>query len=109
MRHGRVRRGRLGIVASTTALPRRWVRENRWPVSTGMRIKDVTAGSPAAVAGIREGDWIVGAQGEPVAEHADLLRLLIGERAGNAITLKMLRPSAGVLSAFHVLVTPETR
>ena len=107
MRHGRVRRGRLGLAAQTTPLPRRWVRENDWPAATGVRIKDVASGSAAAAAGLRAGDWIVGAQGEPVAEQADLLKLLIGDGAGRTLALKVLRPTAGVVAVVHLIVTPS--
>lgn len=107
MRHGRVRRGRLGVAAGTASLPRRWVRENDWPVSTAMRIKDVVPGSGAATAGLRSGDWIVGAQGEAVSELSDLLRLLSGDAAEKTLALKVLRPSAGVLHVLHVLLTPS--
>lgn len=109
MRHGRVRRGRLGIAAGTAALPRRWVREHDWPVSTGVRIQDVVKGSVAARASLRPGDWIIGAQGEPVSELADLLRLLTGEGAGRALTLSVLRPAAGVLALQQVVVSPDPR
>jgi S1-C subfamily serine protease len=107
MRHGRVRRGRLGVVAQTAALPRRWMRENDWPVATGVRIKDIARGSAAAIADLRAGDWIVGAQGETVAEQADLLKLLIGDGAGRTLALRVLRPTAGLLNAVHVIVTPN--
>jgi S1-C subfamily serine protease len=106
MRHGRVRRGRLGVVAQTAALPRRWMRENDWPAATGVRIKDVARGSAAAAAGLLAGDWLVGAQGEIVAEQADLLKLLIGDGASKTLALKILRPTAGVLTVLHALVTP---
>jgi S1-C subfamily serine protease len=109
MRHGRVRRGHLGVAAGRAMLPRRWVRENGWPVSTALRVKDVVKGSAAATAGLSAGDWIVGAQGEPISEHADLLRLLSGEGAGKPIALKLLRPTAGVLGALYVVVTPDAR
>jgi S1-C subfamily serine protease len=109
MRHGRVRRGRLGVTAATVPLPRRWVRENSWTAGTGIRINDVASGSAAAAAGLREGDWIVGAEGEPVAQLADLLRHVTGDNAGRALALKILRPSAGVLGAVHVVVTPDVR
>jgi S1-C subfamily serine protease len=108
MRHGRVRRGRLGIVAQTAALPRRWIRENDWPAATGVRIKDTASGSAAAAAGLRAGDWIIGAQGEPIAEQADLLKLLIGDGAGRTVALRVLRPNAGVLGVVHLIVTPTS-
>jgi len=108
MRHGRVRRGRLGVVAQTATLPRRWIRENAWPAATGVRIKEVAEHSAAAIAGIRAGDWIVGAQGEPVAEQADLLKLMIGDGAGSTLALKLLRPNAGVLTDLHLIVAPHS-
>jgi S1-C subfamily serine protease len=109
MRHGRVRRGRLGLAAQTAPLPRRFIRENDWPAATGVRIKEVASGSAAAAAGLQPGDWIVGAQGEPVAEQADLLKLLIGEGAGRTLALKVLRPTAGVVTVVHLIVTPSPR
>ena len=59
--------------------------------------------------GLLQGDWIVGADGETIAEQSDLLRLLIGDRAGEPIALRVLRPTAGVLSVVHVLLTPSQR
>jgi S1-C subfamily serine protease len=109
LRHGRVRRGRLGIAASTTPLPRRWVRENEWPLDTGMHVKNVTRGSAAAAGGLQAGDWIVGAQGQAVSDLADLLPLLSGDRAGATLPLKVLRPRAGVLEVVHLLVSPDSR
>lgn len=72
-----------------------------------MRIKDVASGSAARAAGLLEGDWIVGAEGELVAEQADVLKLLIGEGAARTLALKGLRPTAGVLGVVHLLVTPS--
>jgi S1-C subfamily serine protease len=109
MRHGRVRRGRIGVTAATVPLPRRWIRENGWMATTGIRINEVAARSAAAAAGLSPGDWIVGADGEPVAQLADLLRHLTGDNAGRALALKILRPSAGVLGAVHVVITPDVR
>jgi S1-C subfamily serine protease len=105
LRHGRVRRGRLGIAAGTVALPRRWIRENQWPAATAIRIDQIIASSAAASAGLRRGDWIIGAQGQPIAELADLLKLLTGDGAGRTLALKILRPEAGVLRVIHALVT----
>lgn len=109
MRHGRVRRGRLGLTAATVPLPRRWVRENGWTAATGIRISEVAPRSAAAVAGLKPGDWIVGADGAPVAQLADLLRHLTGDNAGRALALKILRPNAGVLGAVHMAITPDVR
>lgn len=106
MRHGRVRRATLGVSAGIAPLPRRWVREHDWPVSTGMRVQQVAPGSAAASAGLRAGDWIIGVRGEPVSQLSDLLNWLAGDAAGQVLPLKILRPRAGVLEVMHVLVTP---
>ncbi len=105
-RHGRVRRASLGVAAGIAPLPRRWVREHDWPVPTGLRVQQVMAGSAAASAGLRAGDWIVGAQGAPVSQLSDLLNRLGGDVAGRVLPLKILRPRAGILEVLHVLVTP---
>ena len=107
MRHGRVRRGRLGIIAATAALPRHWTRENHWPVATGLRIADVVSGSPAARAGMAAGDWIIAAQGEAVSDLAELLHLLSGDGAGIPLTLRLLRPRSGVFQVRNLRVSPD--
>jgi S1-C subfamily serine protease len=106
MRHGRVRRASLGVTAGIATLPRRWVREHDWPVSTGLRVQQVVAGSVAASAGLHAGDWIIGAQGAPVSQLSDLMNWLGGDAAGRVLALKILRPHAGILEVLHVLVTP---
>jgi S1-C subfamily serine protease len=107
MQHGHVRRGRLGVAVATVQLPRRWVLENEWPASTGVRVENIARGSAAATAGLRSGDWIVAANGESVSDHADLLRPLTGGSARRTLVLQILRPSAGVLRAADVAVTPD--
>jgi S1-C subfamily serine protease len=106
MRHGRVRRAILGLSASGAPLPRRWIREHNWPVSTGIRVQQVVQGSAAASSGLQAGDWIVGVQGEPISQLSDLLDWLAGDGAGQVLPLKILRPRSGVLKVLHVLVTP---
>jgi S1-C subfamily serine protease len=106
MRHGRVRRAILGLSASIAPLPRRWIREHDWPVTTGIRVQQVAQGSAAASSGLQAGDWIVGVQGEPVSQLSDLLGWLAGDGAGQVLPLKILRPRSGVLEVLHVLVTP---
>jgi S1-C subfamily serine protease len=107
MRHGRVRRGRLGIAASTVALPRRWARENAWPETTAVMVQKVQRGSAAARADLRGGDWIVAVDGSAVPDMGSLLRRMTGDRAGERLTLSVLRPRAGTLRAVRVELTPD--
>jgi S1-C subfamily serine protease len=109
MRHGRVRRGRLGIAAGTLPLPRRWVRENGWPAATAVQIKEVVQGGAAALAGLRSGDWIIGLEGETVSDLSDVMKLLAGDGANRTMAAKILRSHGGVLKPLHVLLTPNLR
>lgn len=106
MRHGAVRRGKLGVQCAAVALPRRWVRENDWPVATGVRVVEVVAGSAAARDGLRSGDILVGCDGTPLAQLSDLLKRLAGEGYGRPLLLKLLRPVAGTLTPFYLTVQP---
>jgi S1-C subfamily serine protease len=76
LRHGRVRRGYIGLAGQNTALPRRLVRHFDLRVDSGVRVMSVEAGGPAAVAGIEEGDVIFAWDDKPVARIDDLHRLL---------------------------------
>jgi S1-C subfamily serine protease len=79
LRHGRVRRGYIGLAGQNTPLPRRVVRHFDLPVESGVRVMWVELGSPAAAAGIEEGDVIVAWDGRAVARIDDLHRLLSEE------------------------------
>ncbi len=65
-------------------------------------VAEVTAGSPAAQAGIMPGDRFVSVDGEKVETFADVQRLVSG-RAGDAITFVMLRDGKDVT----VVATPK--
>ncbi|THF59969.1 RIP metalloprotease RseP [Ollibium composti] len=65
-------------------------------------VASVTAGSPAAEAGIMPGDRFVSVDGEKVETFADVQRLVSG-RAGDAITFVMLRDGKDVT----VVATPR--
>jgi S1-C subfamily serine protease len=107
MRHGRVRRGRLGIAAGTLPLPRRWVRENGWPAATAVQIKEVVQGGAADQAGLKAGDWIVGVDGTTMSDLSDVLKLLSGDGANRTLAVRVLRSSGGVLKPVHALLTPR--
>ncbi|MDG4881483.1 RIP metalloprotease RseP [Mesorhizobium sp. WSM4884] len=65
-------------------------------------VAEVTAGSPAARAGIQPGDRFVRVDGSKVETFADVQRLVSG-RAGDAITFTMLRDGKEIT----VTATPE--
>lgn len=106
MRHGRVRRGAIGIEAAPAPLPRRWVREEQWPATSGVRVMRVLAGGAAANAGLREGDVIVGVQGAAVSQLSELLAAISGDNMHTALLFKVLRPESGVMRVQHVWIRP---
>jgi S1-C subfamily serine protease len=91
LRHGRVRRGYLGLSGATTPLSRRVVRFHDLPADSGARVMAIDPGSPAATAGLEVGDVIIGYGGETVAGIDDMHRLLTGERTEGSLPIVVLR------------------
>ena len=91
IKHGRVRRGYIGVSAQTTAVPRRHARNADIDNASGAMITAFEPNGPAALAGLMTLDTIVRADGEPVTGVDDLIRLLNGERIGRNVTIDVLR------------------
>jgi len=90
IRHGRVRRAHIGIVAQTVPLPRRLA----LALGTGpqaVRIGAVESGGPAALAGLQEGDMLLSLDGIAITGTDDLLRLLGAERIGCEALVSFMR------------------
>lgn len=105
IRHGVVRRSYIGVQAQTVTLNRVIARHYDLQNATGALVLAPEPGSPAANAGLQEGDVIVALEGEPV-EGVDVLhRLLSEERIGMSTRLTVLRGSKRV----EFRVVPEVR
>ena len=89
--HGRVRRGRLGIVAEQVRLSQRLRDIAGLAQGSGAQVRDLTADGPAAVAGLRTGDVIVAIDGHQVTGLDDVMRLLSADRIGRRIEIGFLR------------------
>ena len=89
MTEGRFRRAYLGIAGGARPLPPRLAR--RLGRASGVEVVQVADDSPAAAAGLRSEDLIVEFDGEPVTDVADLQRLMVVEKIGAAISLRVLR------------------
>jgi serine protease Do len=89
MTDGFVRRAWLGIAGGPRPLPPT-VRE-RIGAQRAVEVLEVIDGSPADRAGIRPEDLIVSVGGEPIADVADLQRLLVGDHIGRRLTLRVVR------------------
>ncbi len=90
MARGRVRRSWLGIGGHTRRLDRRLARANGIEAESAVEIAEVTGGSPAAAAGLRDGDLLVAFAGKPVTTIEDLLRALRDWEPGRRGTLRVL-------------------
>jgi S1-C subfamily serine protease len=91
LRTGRVRRARLGLAGQDVPLPRRVTRFYRLSSDTGVLIVRVEPDSPAAAAGLRDGDIIIDLGGEIVGRVDDLHRLLTEERIDRTVPITLLR------------------
>jgi S1-C subfamily serine protease len=88
---GRIRRCYLGIAGQNVPLHRRVVRFHGLASESGILLVSVEPQSPAARAGLHDGDLIVAFGDRPVASIDDLHRLLTAERAGVPTTVTILR------------------
>ena len=91
MRDGRIRRSRIGIAGQQTAIPRALARMNQVAVSSGVLVASIDTESPAATAGVRQGDIILAFDGMAIGGIDDLHRLLTEERIGMPVPLVVLR------------------
>lgn len=89
--HGRVRRVFLGISGQTVPLVRKVVRYFDLPQDTAVFITEAASGSPADLAGLRSGDFLIGIDGEALRSIDDVARRLAQIEAQRNITLDFLR------------------
>ncbi|MDQ4083100.1 MAG: PDZ domain-containing protein, partial [Actinomycetota bacterium] len=80
---GRVRRAYLGVMVQS--------RQAHDDASGGAQVENVAPNSPADRAGLRQGDLIVGFDGNPVHSTDDLLNFLDGSAIGRDVELRVRR------------------
>src|SRR5438874_2075713 len=91
IREGRVRRAYVGVGGQDTPIGRRMVRHFALAHESGIRVSTVEKGSPAAAAGVREGDIIVSFGDAAITSVDDLQRLLTDARIGDGVDIAVLR------------------
>ena len=87
--HGRVIRGYLGV--STEDLVLVVGEEDSGGPDGGARVLDVVAGSPAAAAGLRQGDIITAWDGQTVGSRRELLFMVAATAPGTELELEIDR------------------
>jgi S1-C subfamily serine protease len=103
IRDGKIRRSSIGVAGQNVPIPYRLARRLGLATEAGVLVLSVEPGTPAARAGLREGDVILAFDGLPVAGIDDLHRLLTSERVGVAAMMSVLRRDETV----EVVVTPS--
>ncbi len=91
IRDGRIRRSYIGLGGQTVPIPRAVARANQLAVTSGVFVVSVEEKSPAAIAGLKDGDVVLAFAGEAVTGVDDLHRLLTEDRIGVTQTLSILR------------------
>jgi S1-C subfamily serine protease len=89
MSEGRFRRAYLGIAGGPRPLPPRAAALTG--LERGVEVVQVVEGSPAAAAGLRREDILLDVDGEPVADVGALQALMVGERIGRSVTVRLFR------------------
>jgi S1-C subfamily serine protease len=104
LQHGRVRRAVLGIGAASRPLDRRLVHHHQLGAArSAVEVQSVEGGTPAARAGLRDGDLLVRFASSPIATIDDLHRVLRAWPAATPAALVVIRRGARV----DVAITPD--
>jgi S1-C subfamily serine protease len=91
IRDGRVRRSRIGVAGQSVRVPRAIARQQHLTTDAGVAVASVERASPAARAGLREGDVIIAYRDTAVTAVDDLQRVLTDEQVGLPAPLTILR------------------
>jgi S1-C subfamily serine protease len=94
IKDGRIRRSSVGVAGQNVPLHPRLVRFHKLPADRGVLVMEVEPGSPAAVAGLKQGDTIVGFKGQSIATVDDLQKHLVASEIGVPSPLMFLRGAA---------------
>ncbi|HVT71608.1 MAG TPA: trypsin-like peptidase domain-containing protein [Lacunisphaera sp.] len=104
IKDGRIRRSYIGVAGQTVPLIRKVARYHKIDQATGVLVAGIEPDSPAARAGLQEGDVLLALDAEPTPRVDSLHTLLTGDRIGERAIIKFLR---GVELRRHALIPLE--
>ena len=105
IKDGHIRRSSIGVAGQNVSLHPRVVRFHKLAATRGVLVAEVEPGSPAALAGLRPGDTIVGFKGRSVGSIDDLHKQLVADEIGVSSPVMILRGT----DKLFLLVTPCER
>ncbi len=91
LRHGRVRRARIGLAGRTRPIDPRMARLLGLTRPSVVEVSSLTPRGPAARAGLRAGDWLLALDGEPTGSVDALIRLLGESRIDAKLPVEIVR------------------
>ena len=103
IKEGRIRRSWIGVAGQNVPIHARVVRFHRLAVDHGLLVAGIEPGSPAARAGLREGDVVVAFEGEAVSGIDELYRHLVAKAIGVPARLTVIRHT----EKLDLVVRPE--
>jgi S1-C subfamily serine protease len=105
IKDGRIRRSFIGVIGQNVPLLRKIVRHHHLSQETGVLIAGLEPGSPAARAGLREGDILLALDEAATPTLDGLHKLLTGDRIGERAIVTFLR---GIELRRHAIIPLET-
>src|SRR4051794_11160358 len=106
IKEGRIRRSSIGVAGQNVPLHPRVIRFHRMEQSRGVLVAGVEPQSPAALAGLLEGDIIVGFKGSSIGSIDELHKRLVAAEIGVPSPLMLLR---GTEKLYRVVTPAELR
>ncbi|WP_411823564.1 S1C family serine protease [Leptospira sp. 'Mane'] len=94
---GKVKRAFLGIMSQVIELSPKVMQYNEIRNRKALFVVSVEPNSPAARAGLRDGDSILAFNGDPVESSDDLFRILTKEKIGSIQSITILRKNQKVI------------
>lgn len=97
IKDGRIRRGYIGVAGQNVFLHRRLVLFHNLSTESGVLVVAIENNSPARIAGLLEGDIIIGIDDQPIKSIDDLHKQLTEHRIGVKSQLTIIRHSEKIM------------